>query len=266
MSTLAKKFLQDSAVDSAKIQNNTVLSEDLDSTFRASLATTASTMLLVDAQIAAGEKGFSDGIVLPKTSGKGIKVDTASPTFGWRDLIGDVAPREVGTGAPSLGTFRAGNVKLWSFSSGDRFDCSFHVPHDYAPGTDMYVHVHWSHNGTNISGTFAANFYHTYAKRGSQSFPAEKTLGLSVGSLSISNTPQYAHRVDEVQLSVNGGSSTQIDSAAIEVDGVILINFDVTTIPTITGGTPNEPFVFFIDIHYQSSNIGTKNKISNFYA
>jgi hypothetical protein len=37
----------------------------------------------------------------------------------------------------------------------------------------------------------------------------------------------------------------------------------VTGIPTVTAG---DFFIEYIDIHYQSSNIGTKNKASNFYA
>jgi flagellar hook protein FlgE len=267
MSKVVKGAIASNAIDSSKVENGTIIEEDLNSTFVESLAKDSETMLLTGDQTAAGVKGFSDGIVLPKTSGKGIKVDPSSPTYAWADLIGTVLPRETGANAPSLSTFRGGNVKLYAFGVGDKFDCEFHVPHDYAPGTDLYIHVHWSHNGTNISGTFAANFYHTYAKRDSQSFPAEKTLGLSVSSLSIGNTPQYVHRVDEVQISTNGGSSTQLDTAAIEPDGVILVSFDVTTIPTITGGSQNEPFVFYVDLHYQTTGlIGTKSKISNFYA
>jgi hypothetical protein len=41
----------------------------------------------------------------------------------------------------------------------------------------------------------------------------------------------------------------------------------VTTIPSITGGSTNEPFLQTIDIHYQTTDgaAGTKNKSPNFY-
>ena len=37
------------------------------------------------------------------------------------------------------------------------------------------------------------------------------------------------------------------------------------TRPTVTGGSPNEPFVDYIDIHYQSTNMPTKQKASPFW-
>jgi len=84
-------------------------------------------------------------------------------------------------------------------------------------------------------------------------------------TVNIATTPRYIHRVDEVQLSSAGGSTTLLDTSLIEIDGIILCGVIFTTIPTITGGSPNEPFLFRTDIHYQSSNIGTKAKASPFY-
>lgn len=66
-------------------------------------------------------------------------------------------------------------------------------------------------------------------------------------------------------LTNNGGDSTHIDSNLLEIDGLIQIALKTTTIPTITGGATNLPFIFTVDIHYQSSGIATKNKNYPFY-
>ena len=201
-------------------------------------------------------------ISMPSSSGTAMKI---SGTYGWRDLIGDVTPRGTGGAAATLGTFR-GNVRAWYYQAADQGDCFFHMPHDYAPGTDLFIHVHWSHNATNISGSLIVNFYATYAKGHQQaSFPAQVNPALTVSSLNITNTPQYFHRVDEIQLSTPGGSSTQLDTNALEVDGMVMVNFTTSTIPTLTGGTPNNPYIIAVDLHYQSTGLPTKNKAPSFY-
>ena len=213
-----------------------------------------------------------DGVALqiPKTTGLGIKVDSlGTPTFPWRDLIGDITPKTSGVGAPTLAVFRGGNVRSFFYSAGDDGDAIFHIPHDYVPGTDLFLHTHWAHNGTAISGSLVVNFYITYAKGHNQStngeFPAEVNRTLTVSTPDIATIPRYRHRVDETQISAAAPAASQIDSDIIEVDGLILVHFDVTTIPTITGGSTNEPALFSLDIHYQSTNIGTKQKSPDFW-
>jgi hypothetical protein len=55
----------------------------------------------------------------------------------------------------------------------------------------------------------------------------------------------------------------QLDTAILEVDGLIKVSVIVTTKPTITGG---DLFIDYIDCHYQSTNLGTAGKAPNFYA
>ncbi len=210
------------------------------------------------------------GLQLPKTSGLGIKVDsTGTPTFGWRDLIGDITPKTSGAGAPTLAAFRGGQARGFFYSAGDDGDCTFHVPHDYVPGSDLYLHLHWAHNGTAISGNLVVNYYITYAKGHNQTsngeFAAEVNRTLTVSTPDIATIPRYRHRVDETQISAASPAASQIDSDIIETDGLIIVHYDVTTIPTITGGSTNEPVLFTLDIHYQSTNIGTKAKAPDFW-
>jgi len=49
--------------------------------------------------------------VIDKASGSGIKVDTATPTYPWRDLEGTIMPDQQGANAPTLAAFIGGNVR-----------------------------------------------------------------------------------------------------------------------------------------------------------
>jgi hypothetical protein len=202
-------------------------------------------------------------ITLPKTSGTAIKVDNG---FAWRDLTGDITPKTSGAGSPTLSTI-TGDIRGWRYSVGDDGDCVFHLPHDYAPGTDLFFHAHWTHNGTAISGSFEITVYASYAKGHQQaSFSAQKVTTILDGGLSIGTAPTLHHRIPEIQFTVAGGDTDKIDTNLLEVDGLILVHFDVVAIPTISGGASNEPFLLTFDIHYQSTCLGTKNKSPGFYA
>jgi len=207
--------------------------------------------------------------VIDKASGSGIKVDTTTPTYPWQDMIGIIMPDQQGANAPTLGAFIGGSVRRYFFSATDKADCEFHIPHDYVPGTDLYIHHHWSHNGTNISGTNTVTYAFTYAKGHNQGdsseFTAEKTFDVSDTNISINTHRRYGHFISEAQLSTTGGSATQLNTTDLEVDGVIGVNITQKTIPTITGGSVAEPAIFFVDIHYQSTGIGTKQKSPPFW-
>jgi hypothetical protein len=81
----------------------------------------------------------------------------------------------------------------------------------------------------------------------------------------IATIPRWQHRIDEFQLSAAAPSGVQLDSADLEVDGIIMVCFKPSAIPTIGGGSPNEPFLMYVDIHYQSTNMPTKQKAPDFY-
>ena len=203
------------------------------------------------------------GLVVGKAKGTGIKVDPDSPTTTWRDLLGNTAPKSGGANAPTLAVMRGGRTQSYFYSVGDRGDDWYHIPHDWA-GTDLHLHVHWGHNGTSISGTFTVTCYLTYAKRDSI-YQAEITTTISRGSLNLTLAPQWCQRVDEIQLSAASPTASQLDTDNIEVDGVIRLHYEVTAIPTIGGGSTNEPYIEYVDIHYESTNVGTKNKVADFY-
>ena len=207
-----------------------------------------------------------NNLVVSKASGDGIKVDIDTPTYGWNDLFGVLKPDPAGANSPNLGTFRDGAARTYFYNTNDQMDMEFHIPHDYAPGTDLYVHLHWSHNGTAISGNFVVTLTSTYSKGHAQDiFSAEKVVTVTYDTVDITTTPRYVHRIDEVQLTTSGGTASLLDTDVIEPDGIIIMNMNTTTIPSITGGSVNRPTIFFVDIHYQSTNIATKQKAPDFY-
>jgi hypothetical protein len=232
-------------------------------------STTAATSPTVAALTVAGGLGvvgdgfFGGGLVMSKASGQGILVDPASPTAGWRDKEGSYLFNTTGANSPAIAAYRGGVVRALQFIANDRIDVQFHMPHDWMVGTDMHIHVHWSHNGTAITGNASFQLNYTYAKGHNQAnFPAEKQQTITYATTNIATTPQYRHRIDEVQLTDASGSGNYLNRGDLEVDGLILASLTLTALPTITGGGL---FIHFIDIHYQSTNIGTKNKAPGFY-
>lgn len=203
----------------------------------------------------------------PTSSNGGIKIDHDNPDEGWKDLKGQIVPRVGGGAAPTLAAFRGANILSYAFGAADVIDqIVFHMPHDYKPGTHMFLHVHWAHNGTAISGNFVIDWYYQYAKGYEQAaFNAQVNYTQTI-ACDIGTYPQYYRNISEFQCTVEGGSGNQLDTNDMEVDGIWLIALNVTGIPTITGGTPNQPFIFSVDLHYQSTGVPTKDKNAPFYS
>lgn len=197
-----------------------------------------------------------------KVSGRGIRVDTTTPTFGWRDLLGAIRTRGVGATDPNDATYR-GNIKGYQFDVNDEAWIEFHVPHDYVAGSDVHLHFHWSHNSAIVTGgtvTWGADL--TYAKGHNQAaFPAP----VNPTVIGTASTTQYQHIITEVQVSASTPSAVQIDSDDLEPDGLILARVYLGANNITSSGAVPDPFLHFADIHYQTTNIGTKQKAPDFY-
>ena len=234
-----------------------------------SSANTADTVVYRDSSgnfaandITVNSVNVANGIVLDKTAGEGFKVDNTTPTFPWYDLLGNITS-EGGANSPNFVTYRNG-IKQYQFALNDEVFLEFHLTHDYVPGTDMFIHAHWSHISAAVtSGDVTWSFEATYSKghlQGADSvFGATKTVSVTQAA----STTQYEHHIAEVQLSAPGGSVTQLDSSKFEPDGIILVRLYLSA-NTISAAT--DPFCHFADIHYQSTGIGTKQKAPNFYS
>lgn len=221
-----------------------------------------------------GDTSWVDGAfpILDKASGNGIKVDTETPTFGFADIIGDQFSKNVGATKPTLAVYN-GAIQAWQFGNGDEAYISYHIPHDYVEGTDIFLHIHWSQTGAGATGgTLDFRYTAIYAKGHNQvsgsTFTATPKTAL-FSSIDIndggSGLNQYQQHLTEVVISAATGTAALFDRDDFEPDGVIELTFEMDA-DNLTGAT-SSPFVHFVDIHYQTTGlIGTKAKAPDFYA
>jgi hypothetical protein len=176
-----------------------------------------------------------------------------SPVLGWKDITSELVSRG-GSSAPALTLFRS-NIYAYQFSatSIDQLYSTFHIPHDYAPGTAIYFHIHWSESAAVPSGVVRWGFEYTYSKgHGQAAFPVTQTVYAEQAC-----TGQYKHMVAEI--------ATGILASEIEVDGLILVRI-FRDYAHANDTSPNGSFAFTCDVHYQCDRIATINRAPNFYA
>jgi hypothetical protein len=211
-------------------------------------------------------------LIVDKSATSGIKIDTASASYPWHDLKGPISVRGTGGTIPSFNAF-VGGCREFQFAVSDEVFLLLHLPHDYALGTDLHLHFHWGQNattkagaasGTVTGGTVTWGAEVSYAK-GHQQAAFSSTITTTVAQ--NCNTTSRWHHIAEVQLSAVSPSASQLDTDIIEPDGLLTIRgyLSANGITVASGSTPS-PFLLEIDIHYQSTNIGTKQKSPDFYS
>jgi len=190
-------------------------------------------------------------ITFPKNPGSGIKVDKSVPVFGFRDILGAIETRGIGATDPDWTQIGATSFSAYKFSLNDLCWMAYHIPHDYAPNTDVFFHTHWLADGTDAN-TVKWEYIYTYAKGHNQQ--AFNLTGTTVYSEQASPA-QYQHMVSE---------TAAVTISGIEPDGIIYVRIRRVA----NGGTDNTDGIFVLtaDVHYQSTNIATKNRTPNFYA
>ncbi|KKK52422.1 hypothetical protein LCGC14_3105090, partial [marine sediment metagenome] len=211
-------------------------------------------------------------LVFEKASGNGMKVDQTTPTFGFADLLGDQFSKNTGGTKPTLVVYN-GDVDAWQFSNGDEAFMSYHIPHDYVLGTDIFLHIHWSQNAAGATGgTIDFKYFAIYAKGHNQASGSTFTstpITDTFTSINIndggSGLNQYQQHFTEVIISGASATVALFDRDDFEPDGVIELTLEMDA-DNLTG-TPSDPFIHFADIHYQTTGlIGTKAKAPDFYA
>jgi hypothetical protein len=240
------------SIDNITIDGNTISSTNTDGNITIDPNGTGTIELAADTNVAGS-------ITVSKASGAGFKVDTTTPTYPWADLEGTIAVRGTGGVDPTFAVY-IGGIRQFEYGVNDESFVEFHLPHDYAPGTDLYLHFHWSHNSASVtSGTVTWGAEVSYAKGHNQApfiAPVTRTVA------EAAPTTQYQHMITETQISISGGSVTQIDTDDIEPDGLILARLYLSA---NTMDASEKPFLHRVDMHYQSTGIGTKNKSPGFY-
>ena len=171
---------------------------------------------------------------------------------GFRDITSEVKARGTGPSDPSWSVINGTAFSAYKFGVGDKVWMSFHIPHDYIEGTELYFHSHWLPDGTDTDSV-KWQFTYAYAKGHDQAafdlgsptvVSAEQTVGGT----------QYQHYVTETVAQTIAGC---------EPDGIIEVAVERIT----NGGTDNSDDIFLLtaDIHYESNNHATVNRAPNFY-
>lgn len=207
-----------------------------------------------------------DRLQVPKAQGNGLRIGPDDDlTFGWRDLIGDMyVPDYSLPEAPTMTTFK-GSIKDNLCAVGQGMQVRFHIPHDYAMGTNVHVHAHWSHNSTLVTGGHVTwGFELIYAKGHNQGAFGDV---ITITEQQSASATRYQHMVCEAPASINGGSANLLDTSLIEVDGLVFGRvYLVANNLTVSSGVPPGVFLHQADIHYQSTGVATKNRAPNFWA
>ena len=204
----------------------------------------------------------TNNVIISKLSNHGIQVDQTTPSWGWRDILGQLQVRGAGAQDPAWVVYN-GVIFGYQFVLADEVTIGFHLPHDYVPGTDIYVHSHWSLNGAGITEDITWEFSSIYAKGHNQAAFTSTPLVTSV--LQTSSTTRYQHMIAETPISSAGGSpGVLFDNSLFEVDGLILMRVKLSG-NTGTGTGTSRPFLHMCDLHYQSTNMATKGKAPSFY-
>lgn len=193
---------------------------------------------------------------------------STSPTEGqrvWKDKENPIRPDDSGATKPSYLSFR-NNLGAYAFAVADAVDVRFHMPHDWAYGTDIFFHLHLGHNATNVSGDVVWDYEASFVKRvdtGVRDVVDAPVTGQITSTIDITNFPQYCHWVHEIQLTAASPSASQLATGDFEVDGLLEMHLALNALPgTFTGGNL---FLFTADLHYQATGIGTIGKNPDFY-
>ena len=179
---------------------------------------------------------------------------------GWKDNLSAFASGKVaGANVPAWSSLRDGLYGYeFTATALKEIWLNFHIGHDYAPGTDLFPHVHFVPMTDQVQGVVRWGVEYSLAKRDSEDFPATTTVYIES---TIAANSQYAHIVSEVsEAGVISGAGD-----AIEPDAVVMCRF------FRDGAHANDTYAgsvigIFGDLHYLSDRDSTLNRVSDFYS
>ena len=178
-----------------------------------------------------------------------------STNYGWDDYLGipDDDPTAGGT-VPNWSTF-SGNIKGRAFSPTTMNQRQFriHILHNYAAGTALYLHAHWSPITTNV-GTVRWGFEYTVAKgHGQQAFSTPVTVYKEQATTGTANV----HFIAEI------ADADAISGSLLETDALVIVRVfrDAAHVnDTFTG----DAFLWNFDAHVRTAQNNSTNKAPPF--
>ncbi len=172
------------------------------------------------ASLVSGTTAKFETVVFPKTAGKGIKVDTTTPTFGWIDITGEINDRG-NAQAPVLSAWNE-TIFEYMFKTANGFQevfNTFHPGHDYLQGqTTPFIHAHWSIIST---PTGAVNWLFDISHaRGYNRAAFNPPITVSVTQEAEGTLLE--HQIAEIQFAAPGGVITSTINVSITSGAAIL--------------------------------------------
>jgi hypothetical protein len=159
----------------------------------------------------------------------------------WTDAFGPGTSARVGSSAPTFAAFQGG-VYANRMDKGDEIHFSVQVPHNFAPGSELHFHVHW----TVLTG----------------SVNTETIIwGLEWYYAGIGQTWTQAASADEITVTLAGTEDNK--HMLTEFTAVNPSNFSYSGIAVCrlyrknAGTSAANPFYIGCDAHYQLGPVGT---------
>jgi hypothetical protein len=174
---------------------------------------------------------------------------------GWKDLLTNITVRGTGLSAPVFSQIGATDFYAYLFPGTGvqikEFRINFHIPHDYMPGTAVYIHVHWFPS-TADTGNVAWNISYTIAKGFNQAafnFASPTTVEVIQAAPGV----QYQHMIAEMS------DAQAIPGSLIETDSIIACR--IWRDPADADDTyAADAFANFVDLHYRTDGLETTDK------
>lgn len=179
---------------------------------------------------------------------------TYSP--GWRDLVGSIVVKGVGSADPTWSAITGlGGMFAYEFSATVMKEVwlVFHIDHDYAPGTPIYLHAHWLNAAASPNtGTVRWGFEWTAAKgHQQQAFGAPDTKYVTQNC----SATRYMHHIAEVS------TADAIPATNLEPDSLLMVRcFRDAANDTCS----DVVHLLTMDCHYQADKFATRNKSPDF--
>lgn len=200
----------------------------------------------------------SESLILNPNATMLVKGTGQTYDYGWRDLVGNIVVKGVGANDPSWSAITGlGGMFAYEFSATVNKEVwlIFHIDHDYAEGTPIYLHAHWLNAAANPNtGTVRWGFEYTVAKgHQQQAFHAPDTVYVTQNC----SATRYMHHIAEVSL------ADAVPATNLEPDALLLVRcFRDAATDTCTDAVD----LLTMDCHYQTDRWATKNKSPDFYA
>lgn len=181
------------------------------------------------------------------------KVFPDSGAFGWRDISAHIMIRGVGENDPNWAQIGGGPLMAYKFIPNDRCWFMYHIPHDVVPAAEVFFHVHWLADGVD-ENPVRWEWTYSYAKGFNQA--AFDPAGATVIQQESSPGVPFQHMTSETE--------GVLLPALTEPDGIIQARIRRVA----NGGVENADDVFMLtaDVHYQSTDRATFNKLPEYYA